>query len=208
VASLVAQCVEMHGPASVGLVTLDTGAMLGNESLRQLTRDTGVIAHLAHDVATAHDLLNLWQNKHLVLVDTPGISLHNAKPPSKQAKPLLPHLHRLLVLNATAQVEVNKASLKVFDQCVLAGALLSHMDEAIKLGPLMDMLIVNKVVLRGCTQDQPLTQNWSRANPLQWVSKTLRTTHQTPIELQESELQILFEKPRVIRKIAVNTNRH
>jgi hypothetical protein len=70
------------------------------------------------------------------------------------------------------------------------------------------MLIVNKVVLRGCTQDQALAKNWSRANPLQWVSKTLRATHKTPIELQETELQILFEKPRASRKIAVNTNRH
>jgi flagellar biosynthesis protein FlhF len=208
VASLVAQCVEMHGPASVGLVTLDTGAMLGNESLRQLTRDTGVIAHLAHDVAAAHDLLNLWHNKHLVLVDTPGISLHHTKPPSKQTKPLLPHMHRLLVLNATAQVEVNRASLKAFDQCILAGALLSHMDEAIKLGPLLDMLIVSKVLLRGCTQDQALAQNWSRANPLQWVSKTLRTTSKNHADLQESELQILFDKPRTSRRSAVNTNRH
>ena len=208
VATLVAQCVEMHGPASVGLVTLDTSAMLGNETLRQLTRDSGVVAHLAHDAAAAHDLLNLWHNKHLVLVDTPGISLHNGKPSSKQAKTLLPSLQRLLVLNATAQVEVSQASLKAFDHCVLAGALLSHMDEAVKLGPLLDMLIMNKVVVRGCTQDQPLAQNWSRANPLQWVSKTLRTTPQTPAELQESELQVLFEKPRSGRQNALNTNRH
>jgi flagellar biosynthesis protein FlhF len=208
VATLVAQCVEMHGPASVGLVTLDTSAMLGNETLRQLTRDTGVVAHLAHDVAAAQDLLNLWHNKHLVLVDTPGISLHHTNPPSKQAKPLLPNLHRLLVLNATAQVEVNQASLKAFDHCVLSGALLSHMDEAIKLGPLLDMLIMNKVVLRGCTRDQPLSQNWSRANPLQWVSKTLRTTPKTQAEFQESELQVLFEKPRASRQSAANPPRH
>ena len=208
VATLVAHCVEMHGPASVGLVTLDTRAMLGNESLRQLTRDTGVVAHLAHDVAAAHDLLNLWHNKHLVLVDTPGISLHHAKSSSKQAKPLLPNLHRLLVLNATAQVEVNQASLKAFDHCSLAGALLSHMDEAIKLGPLLDMLILNKVVLRGCTQDLPLAQNWSRPNPLQWVSKTLLTTQKTHVELQESELQTLFAKPRTSRQSAANTPRH
>jgi hypothetical protein len=70
------------------------------------------------------------------------------------------------------------------------------------------MLIMNKVVVRGCTQDQPLAQNWSRANPLQWVSKTLRTTPQTPAELQESELQVLFEKPRSGRQNALNTNRH
>jgi flagellar biosynthesis protein FlhF len=208
VATLVAQCVEMHGPASVGLVTLDTRAMLGNETLRQLIRDTGVVAHLAHDVAAAHDLLNLWHNKHLVLVDTPGISLHNTQTPSKQAKPLLPNLQRLLVLNATAQVEVNQASLKTFNNCILAGALLSHMDEAIKLGPLLDMLIMNKVVLRGCTQDQPLAQNWSRANPLQWVSKTLRTTPKTQAEFQESELQTLFEKPRTSRQSAATTHRH
>lgn len=208
VATLVTQCVEMHGPASVGLVTLDSTSMLGNESLRQLTRDTGVVAHLAHDVAAAQDLLNLWHNKHLVLVDTPGISLHHSKPHSKQAKPLLPNLQRLLVLNATAQVEVNQASLKAFEHCVMAGALLSHMDEAIKLGPLLDMLIMNKVVLRGCTQDQPLAQNWSRANPLQWVSKTLRTTPKTQAELQESELQVLFEKPRASRQSAATGQRH
>ena len=208
VATLVAQCVEMHGPASVGLVTLDTRAMLGNETLRQLTRDTGVVAHLAHDLAAAHDLLNLWHNKHLVLVDTPGISLHSSKPASKQGKPVLPNLQRLLVLNATAQVEVNQASLKAFDHCVMAGALLSHMDEAIKLGPLLDMLIMNKVVMRGFTQDQPLAQNWSRANPLQWVSKTLRTTPKTQAELQESELQTLFEKPRASRQSAATGQRH
>jgi flagellar biosynthesis protein FlhF len=98
--------------------------------------------------------------------------------------------------------------LKAFDQCILAGALLSHMDEAIKLGPLLDMLIVNKVLLRGCTQDQALAQNWSRANPLQWVSKTLRTTSKNHADLQESELQILFDKPRTSRRSAVNTNRH
>ncbi|WP_194945524.1 FtsK/SpoIIIE domain-containing protein [Limnohabitans sp. DM1] len=200
VASLVAQCAVMHGPASVGLVTLDTRAMLGNETLRQLTRDTGVVAHLAHDVAAVNDLLNLWHNKHLVLVDTPGISLHNSKPPSKQAKPLMPNLHRLLVLNATAQVEVNQASLKAFENCVLAGALLSHMDEAFKLGPLLDMLILNQVVVRGCTQDQPLAQNWSRANPLHWVSQSLRTTQKIHIDLQDSELQNLFAKPRASRR--------
>lgn len=207
VATLVAQCVEMHGPASVGLVTLDTSAMLGNESLRQLTRDTGVVAHLAHDVVAAHDLLNLWHNKHLVLVDTPGISIQTTKPPFKQAKPLLPNLQRLLVLNATAQVEVNQASLKAFDNCVLAGALLSHMDEAFKLGPLLDMLILNKVVLRGCTQDQPLAKNWSRANPMHWVSQTLRTTQKISTDLQESELQILFSKPRASRQSALKNNR-
>ena len=207
VATLVTQCAQMHGPASVGLVTLDTSAMLGNESLRQLTRDTGVVAHLAHDVATAHDLLNLWHNKHLVLVDTPGISLHNTKPSSKHAKPLLPNLHRLLVLNATAQVELNQTSFKAFENCVLAGALLSHMDEAFKLGPLLDMLILNKIVLRGCTQDQPLAQNWSRANPLHWVSKTLRTTQKTNSDLQDSELQMLLAKPGASRNSAMKNNR-
>jgi flagellar biosynthesis protein FlhF len=182
--------------------------MLGNESLRQLTRDTGVVAHLAHDAAAANDLLALWHNKHLVLVDTPGISLQNIKSPSKQPKPILPNLQRLLVLNATAQVEVQQASLKAFEKCQLAGALLSHMDEAFRLGPLLDMLILNKVVLRGCTQDMPLAKNLTRANPLQWVSQTLRTTHKKNIDLQETELQILFAKPRASRRTAATSNRH
>jgi flagellar biosynthesis protein FlhF len=207
VATLVAQCAEMHGPASVGLVTLDTNAMQGNESLRQLTRDTGVVAHLAHDVAAAHDLLNLWHNKHLVLIDTPGISLQNTKTSSKQVKPLLPNLHRLLVLNATAQVDVNQAIFKAFENCVMAGALLSHMDEAFKLGPLLDMVILNKVVLRGCTQGQPLAQNWSRANPLHWVSQTLRARQKINADLQDSELQMLLSKPRASRHSAMKNNR-
>ncbi|MFZ4741963.1 MAG: FtsK/SpoIIIE domain-containing protein [Limnohabitans sp.] len=207
VATLVAQCVEMHGAASVGLVTLDTSAMLSNEPLRQLTRDTGVVAHLAHDVAAANDLLALWHNKHLVLVDTPGVSLQNIKPPSKQPQPLLPNLHRLLVLNAASQVEVQQATLKAFDNCVLAGALLSHMDEAFRLGPLLDTLILNQVVLRGCTQGMPLAQNWSRPNPLQWVSQTLPTSQKKNIELQETELQILFAKPRTNRRSVLAANK-
>ncbi|WP_313077880.1 flagellar biosynthesis protein FlhF, partial [Melaminivora sp.] len=50
-AKLAALCARVHGPASVGLITLDTYRMGAHEQLRSYGRMLGVVAHLAHDRA-------------------------------------------------------------------------------------------------------------------------------------------------------------
>ena len=50
-AKLAALCARIHGPASVGLITLDTYRVGAHEQLRSYGRMLGVVAHLAHDRA-------------------------------------------------------------------------------------------------------------------------------------------------------------
>ena len=55
-AKLAGLCARAHGPASVGLITLDTYRVGGHDQLRAFGRMLGVVAHLAHDQAALQDL--------------------------------------------------------------------------------------------------------------------------------------------------------
>jgi flagellar biosynthesis protein FlhF len=55
-AKLAALCAAKHGPASVGLITLDTYRIGGHDQLRTcLCRMLGMVAHQAHDKAALQD---------------------------------------------------------------------------------------------------------------------------------------------------------
>src|SRR5690606_21877103 len=69
-AKLAAMCARIHGPGSVGLITLDTYRVGAHEQLRTYGRMLGIVAHLAHDRAALQDLLGLLSGKKMVLIDT------------------------------------------------------------------------------------------------------------------------------------------
>lgn len=73
-AKLAALCAAKHGPASVGLITLDTYRIGGHDQLRTYARMLGMVAHQAHDKAALQDLLGLLQSKKMVLIDTTGVA--------------------------------------------------------------------------------------------------------------------------------------
>ena len=93
-------CAKLHGPASVGLITLDTYRVGAHEQLRAYGKMLGVVAHLAHDRVALQDLLGLLSNKKMVLIDTTGLAPRD--PRKRELLELLdgPAVKRLLVLNA------------------------------------------------------------------------------------------------------------
>ncbi|MFZ2826539.1 flagellar biosynthesis protein FlhF, partial [Hydrogenophaga sp.] len=174
-AKLAAQCVQQYGAGSVGLITLDTYRVSGYEQLRAYGRMLGVVAHLAHDRAALHDLLNLLSTKRMVIVDTAGLGQRDQRIQDMLEVLDMPKVKKCLVLNAGAHGDTIDDVLTSFKASTLHGVVLSKVDEAVKLGPSLDALIRHQVVLRGVANGQRVPEDWQNPDAPALVRMSLGT---------------------------------
>jgi flagellar biosynthesis protein FlhF len=192
-AKLAAQCVRTHGPNSVGLITLDTYRVAALEQLRGYGRMLGVVAHLAHDRAALQDLLNLLSNKKMILIDTAGVAPHDPRKGEMVDEVLdLPHIKRLLVLNAGSHGDTLDDVLSSFKRDSAQQVLLSKVDEAVKLGPALDAVIRHQVTLRGVTNGQRVPEDWESADPGKLVRMSMQTSGKSAFDPKADDLNFFF----------------
>ena len=133
-AKLAGLCAEVHGTASVGLITLDTHRVGAHAQLREHARGLGLVAHLAHDRAALQDLLGLFAAKKMVLIDTSGLAPRDPRMNDALDVLDLPGVRRLLVLNAGAHGDTLDEVVGAFKSVDAQPTILSKIDEAVKLG--------------------------------------------------------------------------
>jgi flagellar biosynthesis protein FlhF len=173
-AKLAGLCAQVHGPGSVGLITLDTYRIGAHEQLRSYGRMMGVVAHLAYDREALQDLLSLLSNKKLVLIDTSGAAPRDPRIREMQKVLNMPQIQRLLVLNAGGHGDTLDTSVSAFRSSGVQQAILSKVDEAAKLGPVLDATIRHQLVLRGITTGQKVPEDWEAANAAKLVRMSMR----------------------------------
>jgi flagellar biosynthesis protein FlhF len=173
-AKLAGLCAQVHGPGSVGLITLDTYRIGAHEQLRSYGRMMGVVAHLAYDREALQDLLGLLSNKKLVLIDTSGAAPRDPRIRDMQKVLNMPQIQRLLVLNAGGHGDTLDTSVSAFRSSGVQQAILSKVDEAAKLGPVLDAAIRHQLVLRGITTGQKVPEDWETANAAKLVRMSMR----------------------------------
>jgi len=191
-AKLAALCARIHGPASVGLITLDTYRVGAHEQLRSYGRMLGVVAHLAHDRAALQDLLGLLSSKKMVLIDTTGVAPRDPRKRDLLDVLALPGVKRLLVLNASSHGDTLDDVLTGFKTTGSQQAILSKVDEAVKLGPAIDALIRHQMVLRGVTNGQRVPEDWEAADARKLVSASMRTSVKSAFDPKAAELNFFF----------------
>lgn len=194
-AKLAGLCARQYGPASVGLITLDTYRIGAHEQLRSYGRMLGVVAHLAHDQAALQDLLGLLANKKMVLIDTTGVAPRDPRKRELLEVLDLPHVNRLLVLNAGGQGEILDETVASFRSTGVQQAVLSKVDEAVKLGPALDAAIRHQLVLRGVTTGQRVPEDWEAADAGKLVRMAMRTPGKSAYDPQTSDLGYFFNQP-------------
>lgn len=198
-AKLAAQCARTHGAASVGLITLDSYRVGAHEQLRAYGRMLGVVAHMAHDRAALQDLLGLLGNKKLVLIDTTGVAPRDPRKRDMLDMLELPQIKRLLVLNAASHGDTQDEAVASFRANPgSAGAqqtVLTKIDEAVKLGPVLDTVIRHHLVLRGVSTGQRVPEDWERADAAHLVRLSMRSTGKSAHDPQMSDLGLYFAHP-------------
>lgn len=191
-AKLAALCARIHGPASVGLITLDTYRVGAHEQLRSYGRMLGIVAHLAHDQAALQDLLGLLSSKKMVLIDTTGVAPRDPRRRDMLDVLDLPEVQRLLVLNAGSHGDTLEDTLMAFKAPGVQQAILTKVDEAVKLGPAMDALIRHQLLLRGVTNGQRVPEDWEAADARALVATSMRSLARSAFDPKSTELNFFF----------------
>jgi flagellar biosynthesis protein FlhF len=164
-AKLAARCVMRFGARKVALLTTDSYRIGGHEQLRIFGKILGVSVHAVRDGADLQLALAELRNKHIVLIDTIGMSQRD-RTVSQQIAMLCSAgqpVQRLLLLNATSHGdtlnEVVQAYRSAPGQPELAGCILTKLDEATNLGGVLDTVIRYKLPVRYVSTGQKVPEN-------------------------------------------------
>jgi flagellar biosynthesis protein FlhF len=140
-AKLAARCVLRHGASKVALVTTDGYRIGAHEQLRIYGRILGVSVHLVKDAEDLRQTLQDLQHKHMVLVDTMGMSQRDRLVGEQVAMFGTSNVKRLLLLNATARGDTLDDVVRAYNGPDLAGCILTKVDEAASLATSLDVIM-------------------------------------------------------------------
>ena len=140
-AKLAARCVLRHGASKVALVTTDGYRIGAHEQLRIYGRILGVSVHLVKDADELKQTLIDLQHKHMVLVDTMGMSQRDRMVGEQVAMFGNSQVKRLLLLSATGRGDTLDDVVNAYNGPDLAGCILSKVDEAASLASAIDVII-------------------------------------------------------------------
>jgi flagellar biosynthesis protein FlhF len=191
-AKLAAAFAARHGPSQLGLITLDAYRMGAHDQLRAYGRILGVPVHMAHDRASLEDLLELFAGKKMVLIDTAGMAQRDSR--TRELLDMLQHasVQKLLVMNAAAQGETFEDVVSAYGAASCRGVVLSKIDEAVKLGPALDVLIRHKLKVLAVANGQRVPEDWHRLSANALVQRALRSQAAPAWRHDTSDMNLVF----------------
>ena len=190
VAKLAARCTLKHGPASLALITTDTYRIGAHEQLRIYGKILGVPVYVIKDEADLQLTLSDLQNKHLILIDTVGMSQRDRRLSEQVA--LLSgagrRIKRLLLLSANGHGSTLEDVVRSYKKDDMDGCILTKIDEAISIGPALDVVIRHKLMLHYVANGQRVPEDLHLPNPVYLVDRVLKPVQAdspfTPLEAE------------------------
>lgn len=188
-AKLAARCVVKYGADSLGLITTDSYRIGAQDQLRIYGKILGVQVYTAQTHADLLQLRNSMQRKRLILIDTVGMGQRDSRV-AEQTKILTDsHVKRILLLNATSQPETLDDVVRHYKSTGLSGAIVSKLDEAIKIGGVLDVVMRHKLALHYIATGQRVPEDLFPANPQVLVHRALRSRSGQAFQTSNEELK-------------------
>ena len=199
-AKIAASFAARHGVANLGLITLDAYRMAAHEQLRAYGRILGVPVHTAHDRASLDDLLDLLSGKKLVLIDTAGMCQRDER--TRELLDMLAHraIQRLLVVNAASQGETIEDVMQAYGAAQCRGAVLSKIDEAVKIAPALDALIRHKLRVVGVANGQRVPEDWHRLSASALIQRAMRAAAAPAWRMEAADMNLVFAAQRAVER--------
>jgi flagellar biosynthesis protein FlhF len=194
-AKLAAHFALKHGAGSVGLITVDTYRMGATDQLRAFGRILNIPVHTARDTASLTDLLNLFDRKKLVLIDTVGVGQRDRRVADLLASLPVQRVQRLLALNASAQAETLEEVVHAYGAKPGTRCVFTKLDEAVKSGAVIDVAIRHQLVVEGFANGQRVPEDWHAARAQLLVQKALMKPATSLFAPDDTELGLLLTAP-------------
>ncbi len=159
-AKLAARCVVQHGALKVAMITTDGFRIGAQEQLRIYGRILGVPVFAVRDANDLRLTLQELAGKHIVLIDTVGLSQRDKRVTEQIA---LLHgagpVQRLLCLNATCRGDALEDVVRAFGGEGLAGCVLTKVDEALTLAPALDVVVRHRLFVHYIANGQRVPED-------------------------------------------------
>lgn len=194
-AKIAARCVVRHGADSLTLLTTDTYRIGAHDQLRIYGKILGVPVHAVKDATELGAALGDARRKHMVLIDTIGMSQRDRMVAAQVA--MLAgaggDVRRLLLLNASSTGDTLEDVLRAYRGDGLAGCILTKIDEAAGLAPALDVVIRNGLRTYYVGNGQRVPEDLHLANRTYLIHRALKAApDHSPFALEEAEYPVLM----------------
>ncbi len=197
-AKLAARFVLRHGASRVALLSTDSYRIGGHEQLRIYGKILGVTVHAVKDAQDLSLALGDLREKHVVLIDTIGMSQRDRAVSEQMAMlhAVGPSIKRLLLLNATSNGKTMDEVVNAYRDANLAGCILTKIDEAASVGHAMDTMIRHRLPLHYVSYGQRVPEDIAVPNKKMLVHRTFRTSaEQSSFALDSDESLLVAQGP-------------
>jgi len=190
-AKLAARCVVRLGADKLALLTTDNYRVGAHEHLRIYGRILGVSVHAVRDAADLEIALSELRNKHMVLIDTVGMSQKDQHVAEQVAmfSGQGEGIKRLLLLNATCQGDTLEDVVNSYKGKGLAGCVITKTDEAASLGAVLDAVIRHRLPVHYVANGQRVPEDIHPVNREYLLHRALSAAKDNPIRaLSEQDI--------------------
>ena len=200
-AKLAARCVVRYGADRLALLTTDGYRIGAHEQLRIYGRILGVPVHIVRDSEDLRRTLADLRDKHMVLIDTVGMSQRD-RMVAEQAAMLTRagEVNRLLLLNATSRGDTLDDVIGAYAGEDLAGCILTKVDEAVSLAPALDAAVRHGLLLSYVANGQRVPEDLHLPNRNYLLHRAFKqSAAASPHRLREEEIGLVMA-PRSIQE--------
>lgn len=186
-AKLAARCVMRFGADKLALVTTDSYRIGAYEQLRIYGQILDVPVFAVKDAADLHLVLQDLRDKHMVLIDTVGMSQRDRSVSDQIAMLCNSHrpVKRLLLLNATSHGDTLNEVVHAYRNGgggnELAGCIFTKVDEATHPGALIDTVIRHRLPVHYISSGQKVPENLMLADRAQLVDSVFQPRRHNPL---------------------------
>lgn len=174
-AKLAARCVLRHGASRVALITTDGYRIGAHEQLRIYGRILGIPVHGVRDALELKSTLRDLAGKHMVIIDTMGMSQRDKNVATQAAMLTDARVQRLLLISATSRSDTIDDVVSAYGQAGLAGCIVSKVDEAVGLAGALDAVIRHRLPLHYVSNGQRVPEDLLQPNALYLAHRAFKT---------------------------------
>ncbi len=175
-AKLAARCVVRYGADRLALLTTDGYRIGAQEQLRIYGRILGVPVFVVRDGEDLRRTLADLRDKHMVLIDTVGMSQRD-RMVAEQAAMLMRsgEVNRLLLLNAGCRGDTLDDVVRAYAGEDLAGCIITKVDEATALAPALDCIVRHGLTLSYVANGQRVPEDLHLPNRNYLLHRAFKT---------------------------------
>lgn len=197
IAKIAARCVIRHGADKVALLTTDSYRIGGHEQLRIYGRLLGLPVRNIQDSEDLRLTLSELRNKHVVLIDTIGMS-HRDQMVAEQIATFNQAntaIKKMLVMSATSSGSTLDEIITAYSKYGIHGCMITKLDETASLGAALDAVIRRKLVLHYVTNGQKVPEDIHPADGRYLLHQIFTAKSvETAFTLQDAEYALVMAK--------------